>query len=137
MEKLFELTIGIFGLLCCLQFGSTDFTDVDWCKDNPDLNCWRYVDKKCVGFYEDWARQNCPFRCGYCPTHPPCVDTDTSCDAYHAEACADENTRAYMREHCRKRCHLCHYPGQDSQPNTPPPGTPVPTDTMVKPAVGK
>ena len=40
----------------------------DWCKDSPELNCWRYVDAKCLAFYEDWARAHCPYRCGYCPS---------------------------------------------------------------------
>uniref|UniRef100_K1RFJ1 Uncharacterized protein n=1 Tax=Magallana gigas TaxID=29159 RepID=K1RFJ1_MAGGI len=95
---------------------------INWCRDKDGLNCWRYVDTKCLGFYEDWARENCPYRCGYCPMHmyrvleltplivdkPPCEDTDSSCDAYHQESCTNSTTRAYMREHCRKRCNECH-----------------------------
>lgn len=41
---------------------------INWCRDKDGLNCWRYVDAKCLGFYEDWARENCPYRCGYCPS---------------------------------------------------------------------
>lgn len=44
------------------------FAVIDWCRDKDGLNCWLYVDAKCEGFYEDWARENCPYRCGYCPS---------------------------------------------------------------------
>ncbi|XP_048769081.1 uncharacterized protein LOC125675464 [Ostrea edulis] len=137
MEKMLMISVGVFGVLCFLPFG--DLQTTDWCKDAPDLNCWRYIDEKCIGAYEAWAREHCPYRCGYCPNKPPCVDTDTACAAYikhDHSACSNPTTRAFMRENCRQECHLCHIPGEHSSPNTPPPGTPVPTDGLVKPAVG-
>ncbi|XP_052711379.1 uncharacterized protein LOC128185759 [Crassostrea angulata] len=137
MEKLYVFTFGVLGLFCVFTLGNSDL--INWCRDKDGLNCWRYVDAKCLGFYEDWARENCPYRCGYCPNKPPCEDSDASCDAYHQESCSNTTTRAYMREHCRKRCNECHLPGENHLPNTPPPGAtgPVPTDSAMKPPVGK
>nr|XP_022289298.1 uncharacterized protein ZK673.1-like [Crassostrea virginica] len=139
MEKLILLTIVSCFLMCFFKTGNSQSND--WCKDSPELNCWRYIDAKCLAFYEDWARAHCPFRCGYCPNKPPCEDTDTSCGSYHHGSCTAPDTRAYMREHCRKTCNECSYPGDDHPPNTPPPGVTIETtpatDPAVKPPVGK
>ncbi|XP_056015303.1 uncharacterized protein LOC125674517 isoform X2 [Ostrea edulis] len=91
----------------------------EWCQDR--LNCWYYPDEKCVGDYEDWARKNCAFRCGYCPGFlPPCVDLDVSCGKFTPGACTNVTFRAYMRINCRKTCNECVYPAQDLEPNKPP-----------------
>eukprot|EP00105_Crassostrea_gigas_P009414 XP_011424357.1 PREDICTED: uncharacterized protein LOC105326186 isoform X2 [Crassostrea gigas] len=93
----------------------------EWCKDNSTLNCWYYPDEKCVGAYENWARVYCPYRCGYCPNfYPPCVDLDSNCAAFRNGSCTDTRYRAYMREHCRRHCNECHYPGQNLKTNLPP-----------------
>ncbi|XP_061171099.1 uncharacterized protein LOC133180644 [Saccostrea echinata] len=91
----------------------------EWCRDRFD--CWGYADENCTGMYEDWFREFCPYRCGYCPNYlPPCMDLDPSCDAYSSETCTNQTYRAYMRLNCRKRCNVCTYPGQLLTPNTPP-----------------
>ncbi|XP_062576545.1 uncharacterized protein LOC134238430 isoform X2 [Saccostrea cucullata] len=106
----------------------------EWCKDKT--NCWYYPDEKCVGLYEDWARKNCPFRCGYCPDFlPPCEDKDSSCDGFPEAACTNLTYRAYMRENCRKRCNECTYPGESLTPNTPPyPVTTTTPTTVITPS---
>lgn len=93
----------------------------EWCRDNSTLNCWYYPDEKCVGTYEGWARVYCPYRCGYCPNfHPPCEDLDSNCAAFTNGSCTDLRYRAYMREHCRRHCDECQYPGQNLTPVSPP-----------------
>ncbi|XP_062587306.1 uncharacterized protein LOC134248937, partial [Saccostrea cucullata] len=105
---------------------------LEWCLDRRRYNCWRYPAEKCVGFYENWFRKNCPYRCGYCPNLlPPCVDLDPSCEHYSLEACTNLTYRAYMRENCRKRCNECKYPGQNLAPITPPYGVYTTTTTSV------
>nr|XP_034332354.1 uncharacterized protein LOC105326186 isoform X3 [Crassostrea gigas] len=100
----------------------------EWCKDNSTLNCWYYPDEKCVGAYEGWARVYCPYRCGYCPNfYPPCQDLDSYCAAFRNGSCTDTRYRAYMREHCRRYCNECHYPGQNLLPISPPPTTDINT----------
>ncbi|XP_062586598.1 uncharacterized protein LOC134248186 [Saccostrea cucullata] len=102
----------------------------EWCSDRR--YCWRYPAEKCVGFYENWFRKNCPYRCGYCPNLlPPCEDLDPSCEAYSLEACTNLTYRAYMRENCRKRCNECKYPGQNLAPITPPYGVYTTTTASV------
>ncbi|XP_078341778.1 uncharacterized protein LOC111101544 isoform X1 [Crassostrea virginica] len=98
----------------------------EWCQDK--LRCWYYPDEKCTGGYESWARENCPFRCGYCPNFkPPCVDLDTNCAAFKDGSCTNLTYRAYMRENCRSFCNECYYPGENLTSNLPP--TPVFVDT--------
>ncbi|XP_065927072.1 uncharacterized protein [Magallana gigas] len=93
----------------------------EWCRDNSTLNCWYYPDEKCVGAYENWSRVYCPYRCGYCPNfYPPCEDLDSNCVAFRNGSCTDTRYRAYMREHCRRHCNECHYPGQNLNPISPP-----------------
>ncbi|XP_048770723.2 uncharacterized protein LOC125676895 [Ostrea edulis] len=91
----------------------------EWCQDR--LNCWYFPDEKCVGNYENWARKNCAFRCGYCPGfYPPCVDLDVNCGKFTPGSCTNITYRAYMRINCRKTCNACVYPAQNLKPNTHP-----------------
>ncbi|XP_071136747.1 uncharacterized protein [Mytilus edulis] len=81
-------------------------TNVTGCVDTKD-NCWNYDDSKCLGIYSPWAKLNCPYRCGYCPDKPPCVDKIPNCDEYPANVCTYSG---WCRINCRKYCNKCDVP---------------------------
>lgn len=42
------------------------YCGISECKDKLD-NCFYFGDEQCIGRFVPWAKDNCPYRCGYCP----------------------------------------------------------------------
>merc|ERR1712241_1362516 len=70
------------------------------CKDIADY-CWNEPDENCFGIYGPWARVNCPFRCGFCPEKPQCVDEIKFCAQFGMDVCTDPQYQGWARKNCR------------------------------------
>ncbi|XP_052770613.1 uncharacterized protein LOC128210355 isoform X6 [Mya arenaria] len=70
--------------------------------------CWHLPDEKCKAPYEDWARSNCAFRCGFClglpTTLPPCEDLLPDCANFDISVCSDSTYRPWASINCRLYC---------------------------------
>ncbi|KAH3707849.1 hypothetical protein DPMN_067267 [Dreissena polymorpha] len=79
------------------------------CKDTIDT-CWKMPETNCKAPYDEWAKQYCPNRCGYCigPSTPipPCVDVLPNCASYEKSVCTDTNYRTWAAENCRAYCRM-------------------------------
>ncbi|WAR21500.1 hypothetical protein MAR_015474 [Mya arenaria] len=73
-------------------------------------SCWNLPDDNCKAPYEDWAREYCGNRCGYCkglPTPAPaCEDNLPNCADYDISVCSDTNYRSWANLNCRFFCRL-------------------------------
>ncbi|VDI77386.1 Hypothetical predicted protein [Mytilus galloprovincialis] len=80
------------------------------CSDKLD-SCFDFSDGSCVGRYAPWARENCAYRCGYCPgNYPPCQDQITYCKELGSEVCNQKLYAGYVRLNCRETCNKCEIP---------------------------
>ncbi|VDI21862.1 Hypothetical predicted protein, partial [Mytilus galloprovincialis] len=95
------------------------------CVDKID-NCLDYTDESCFGIFTSWAKENCPYTCGYCndsvPTKPSehtptvqqivtnvtgCVDKIDNCLDYTDESCFGIFT-SWAKENCPYTCGYCN-----------------------------
>ncbi|XP_045190733.2 uncharacterized protein LOC123547587 isoform X2 [Mercenaria mercenaria] len=80
------------------------------CKDKMDT-CWKMPESNCRAPYEDWAKEYCANRCGYCigPTTPapPCVNKLPNCESYDKSVCTNPDYATWAGDNCRYFCRKC------------------------------